>query len=124
MSRWFDEDEEASAIAQHHLREFSHADLCRIHHLGSVNIDLVCARYNTIPHVLRMAANFEAARRRAYPNSQIGRQRPPAGAASEPLDTPSSGAPHYEIGAPVRSEAAGPGSFAPPICHSRRLSFH
>ncbi len=149
MSRFFDEDAEASGIARRFLREFSDEAIAWMPHLSSVHMDLVCDRLDTIPHVLIMAARYEMARRRAFPQiSRPCRGEEPAVARGFSY---ASGAPHSEIGgndvadgrgrllgnrpaapfhvashlgariethseigAPVRSEAAGTGRLAPP----------
>jgi hypothetical protein len=67
MSRFFDEDAEASAIARE-LRGFSDTAIAWIEHVSSTHMDLLCTRYDTEPHVLVMASKYEAARRRAFAN--------------------------------------------------------
>jgi hypothetical protein len=116
MNRYFADDAEASAIARK-LRGFSDNAIAWMPHLGSTHMDLICAKLDTIPYMLIMASEYEAGRRRAFPNSEIGRQRPSAGAAPELLDIPGSGAPSLpEIGAHLfSSEAAGTGCGAPPV---------
>ncbi len=120
MSRFFDEDAEASMIARRFLREFSDEAIAWMPHLSSTHMDLICDRLNTIPHVLIMAARYEAGRRRAeigvlfgqFANNGLaendlgkGRDRVLGNRPVAPFLP--------EIGAPVRSEAAGIGELAP-----------
>ncbi len=116
MSRYFDEDAEASSIAEGYLRGMSDEALEWIPHLSSIHMDLVCDYLKTIPHVLLMAGRYEAARRRAFP--EIGGNDVADGRVrSTFLQGDQTDAPYPSRDrSPVRSEAAAPGNSRPREC--------
>ncbi len=112
MSRFVDDDVEASAIARK-LRGFSDHDLAWLEFISPPNVALICGRLKTTPHILMLAQQYETARRKAY--SEIGGNDVADGRDLVLGNRPV--APfHSEIGAPIpRSEAAGTGCGAPPV---------
>lgn len=79
------DDAEASAIARK-LRGFSDDKIAWIEHLSSVSMDLICSRLGTSPRVMVLASKYEAARRRAYHNHEIGAA--PGAEAADPRVCP------------------------------------
>ncbi len=66
MRNYLSDDKEAGEIRRR-LCGFSDEAIAWIPHVSSTNMDLICAKLDTEPHILVLAAKYEAARRRAFP---------------------------------------------------------